>query len=160
MAPMSPQSTHPDTEHRTLFSSSQAVDRLAGAHARALERAVAGEFQRQTRRMPFATRARICGLAAELMHEFGEDLLNDLLVLAERQAAPPGAEWVMAQLTDALVNAAAALEDAAPAASRLSVSHVLQICRVDFECRCRATLGLPSATTLGEDGLLDGGGIW
>jgi hypothetical protein len=131
--------------------SNDAVDELACAHARALEKVVAGEFERQTRRMPFATTARICGLAAELMQEFGEDLLNDLLILAERQASTPGAEWVMAQLTDALVCGAAALEEAAPAAVRLSVANVLQICRVDFEWRCRATLGLPSSATLDED---------
>ena len=134
-------------------NSSAAVDELALAHARTLEKAVSGEFERRTRRMPFATTARVCGLAAELMQEFAEDLLNDLLIMGERQSA--GAEWVMLQLTDALVDGAAALEEAAPSAFRLSVANVLQICRVDFEWRCRATLGLPSATTL-DDGLFGG----
>jgi hypothetical protein len=129
------------------------VDELANAHARTLEKAVAGEFARQTRRMPFATAARVCGLAAELMQEFGEDLLNDLLILAERQSRDVGTDWVMAQLTEALVDGAAALEEAAPPAARPSVSNVLQICRVDFEWRCRATLGLPAAGTLDGDGL-------
>jgi hypothetical protein len=132
--------------------SEEAVDELAHAHARALEKAVTGAFERQTRRMPFATAAHVCGLAAETMQEFAEDLLNDLLMLAERQASAPGAEWVMAQLTDALVCGAAALEEAAPAGARPSVANVLQICRVDFEWRCRATLGLPSSATLDHDG--------
>lgn len=132
---------------------SHSVDELALAHARTLERAVAGQFQRQTRRMPFATSARVCGLAAELMQEFAEDLLNDLLILAERQAIEPGPEWVMAKLTDALMDGAAALEEGAPAAARLSVANVLQVCRVDFEWRCRAILGLPSSATLDEDRL-------
>ena len=120
---------------------------LAAAHARTLERAVAREFDRQARRMAFASPAEVCGLAAELMQEFAEDLLNDLLILTERHAAP-GAEWVMSQLTSALVDAAAAMEDAAPASTKLSVANVLQVTRVDFEWRCRATLGLPSSTTL------------
>lgn len=132
----------------TLFTSAAAVDELAAAHARTLEKAVAGEFQRQTRRMPFATAAGVCNLAAELMHDFAGDLLNDLLILAERQAASLSAEWVMRQLTNALVHGASALERAAPVSARLSVSNVLQICRVDFECRCRATLGLPSTAAL------------
>jgi hypothetical protein len=85
------------------------------------------------------------------MQEFGEDLLNDLLILAERHASP-GAEWVMWQLTSALVEAADALEEAAPSATRLSVANVLQITRVDFEWRCRAMLGLPSSTMLDEAG--------
>jgi hypothetical protein len=130
---------------------SAAVDELASAHARTLERAVASEFDRQSRRMAFASQAEICGVAAELLQDFAEDLLNDLLILAERHASP-GAEWVMSQLTSALVDAAGALEQAAPAAARPSVANVLQITRVDFEWRCRATLGLPSSTMLGEDG--------
>jgi hypothetical protein len=145
--------------HRPAFeesSANPAADELASAHARTLEGAVAREFQRQTRRTPFATTAGVCGLAAELMQEFAEDLLNDLLILAERQAAAPDAEWVMAQLTEALVHGAAALEEAAPPGARLSVSNVLQVCRVDFEWRCRATLGLPSATTLDDDDALFG----
>jgi hypothetical protein len=127
------------------------LDELAAAHARTLERAVASEFDRQSRRMAFASAAAVCGLAAELMQEFGEDLLNDLLILAERHASP-GAEWVMWQLTSALVEAANALEEAAPSATRLSVANVLQITRVDFEWRCRAMLGLPSSTMLDEAG--------
>jgi hypothetical protein len=123
------------------------IDELASAHARTLERALASEFDRQARRMAFAPSAGIYGLAAELMQEFAEDLLNDLLILAERHAAS-GAEWVMAQLTAALVDAAGALEEVAPAGARTSVANVLQITRVDFEWRCRATLGLPSSTTL------------
>jgi hypothetical protein len=123
-------------------SSTAPFDDLACAHARTLEKAVAAEFQRETRRMPFASTAVVCGLAADLMHDFGEDLLNDLLILAERQVSAPGVEWVMAQLTDALVEGAAALEEAAPAGARPSVANVLQICRVDFEGRCRAALGL------------------
>lgn len=132
---------------------SAALDDLASAHARTLERAVASEFDRQSRRMAFASSAAICGLAAELMQEFGEDLLNDLLILAERHESP-GAEWVMSQLTGALVDAAGALEEAAPTAARLSVANVLQITRVDFEWRCRAMLGLPSSTMLDDSGLL------
>ena len=133
------------------------LDELASAHARTLERAVASEFARQSRRMAFASSAAVCGLAAELMQEFGEDLLNDLLILAERaeraeRHASAGAEWVMSQLTSALVDAASALEEAAPAAARPSVANVLQITRVDFEWRCRATLGLPSSTMLEEGG--------
>jgi hypothetical protein len=133
-----------------------ALDELASAHARTLERVVASEFDRQSRRMAFASTAAICGVAAELMQEFAEDLLNDLLILAERHASP-GADWVMARewvmthLTSALVDAAGALEGAAPAAARLSVANVLQITRVDFEWRCRATLGLPSSTTLDDE---------
>lgn len=129
------------------------IDDLASAHARTLERAVASEFDRQSRRMAFASTAEVCGLAAERMQEFAEDLLNDLLILAERHASP-GAEWVMAQLTRALVDAANALEDAAPAGARLSVANVLHITRVDFEWRCRATLGLPSSTTMDDAGAL------
>ena len=136
------------------MSDDVALEELAFAHARTLERAVAGEFQRRTRRMPFATTAGVCGLAAELMHDFAEDLLNDLLMLAERRAVAPGAEWVMRQLTGAMVHGAAAFEEAAPPGARPSVSNVLQVCRVDFEWRCRATLGLPSATTLEEDATL------
>lgn len=124
------------------------IDDLAFAHARTLEKAVSGEFERRSRRMAFASAAGLCGLAAGLLQDFAEDLLNDLLLLADRDAAPPGPEWVMTQLTAALVHAAAALEDAAPANARASVANVLQICRVDFEWRCRATLGLPSAATL------------
>jgi len=131
------------------------VDDLANAHARTLERAVAGEFSRQTRRMPFATPARVCGLAAELMQEFGEDLLNDLLILAARQTKHLGTDWVMAQLTEALVDGAAALEEAAPPTTRESVSNVLQICRVDFEWRCRTTLGLPVGGTADDESVAD-----
>ena len=127
------------------------LDGLAAAHARLLEKAVAGEFQRQTRRVAFGTTAGICGLAAELMQEFAEDLLNDLLILAERQPVTPGAEWVMTQLTDALVDGAAALEHEAPPDARTSVSNVLQICRVDFEWRCRVMLGLPATAPLDGD---------
>jgi hypothetical protein len=127
------------------------LDELASAHARTLERAVASEFDRQSRRMAFASSAAVCGLAAELMQEFGEDLLNDLLILAERHESP-GAEWIMSQLTSALVDAANALEQAAPAAARPSVANVLQITRVDFEWRCRAMLGLPSSTMLDAEG--------
>ncbi|MGB2718052.1 MAG: hypothetical protein WBC51_27950 [Vicinamibacterales bacterium] len=127
------------------------IDELASAHARTLQRAVAREFDRQSRRMVFASAAEVCGLAAELLQEFAEDLLNDLLILAERHASP-GAEWVMAQLTSALVDAATALEEAAPAGARLSIANVLQITRVDFEWRCRAALGLPSSTMLEEAG--------
>jgi hypothetical protein len=142
---MQPESLHRGVSHSPFPTSpTAAVDELAAAHARTLEKAVAGEFHRQTRRMPFATTAGVCGLAAELMQEFAEDLLNDLLILAERQSATPGAEWVMGQLTGALVEGAAALEGAAPPGVRPSVSNVLQICRVDFEWRCRATLGLPA----------------
>lgn len=149
---MQPDSAHAGLCHPSFIETTNAaVLELAFAHARALQRAVAGEFERRTRRMPFATTARLCGLAAELMHEFAEDLLNDLLILADRQLASPGAEWVMAQLTHALVDGAAALENAAPAAARVSVSNVLQICRVDFEWRCRASLGLPSSATLDDD---------
>jgi hypothetical protein len=148
---MPSETVHRGVSHSPFTTSpTAALDDLAAAHARTLERAVAGEFERQTRRMPFATTAGVCGLAAELIQEFAEDLLNDLLMLAERQSAPPGPEWVMGQLTGALVEGAAALEDAAPPGARLSVSNVLQICRVDFEWRCRATLGLPSATTLDD----------
>jgi hypothetical protein len=132
------------------MSDDAALEELAFAHARTLERAVAGEFQRRTRRTPFATTAGICGLAAELMHDFAEDLLNDLLMLAARRAAAPGAEWVMTQLTGAMMHGAAAFEEAAPQAARPSVSNVLQVCRVDFEWRCRATLGLPSTTALDD----------
>ena len=132
-------------------SSGQApIDELAAAHARTLERAVAGEFHRQARRMAFASTAEVCGLAAERIQEFAEDLLNDLLILAERHESP-GAEWVMTQLTSALVDAANALEEAAPASARLSVANVLQMTRVDFEWRCRATLGLPSSAALNTD---------
>jgi hypothetical protein len=141
---------HPPTFGRLPDAS---VDELAAAHARTLEKAVAGEFHRQTRRMPFATTAGVCGLAAELMQEFAEDLLNDLLIMAERRPASPGAEWVMARLTGALVDGAAALERESPAGARTSVSNVLQICRVDFEWRCRATLGLPSTMTLDDASL-------
>jgi hypothetical protein len=126
------------------------IDELAAAHARTLERAVAGEFDREARRMAFASSAEVCGLAAELIQEFAEDLLNDLLILAERHESP-GAEWVMTQLTSALVDTANALEEAAPASARLSVANVLQMTRVDFEWRCRATLGLPSSATLHTD---------
>ena len=136
---------------RQLDRSQTAINRLAGAHARTLEKVVACDFQRQTRRMPFATSARVCGIAAELMQDFAEDLLNDLLMLADRQGTTPGTEWVMAQLTDALVSGAAALEEAAPSTVRVNVANVLQICRVDFEWRCRATLGLPSAATLDDE---------
>jgi hypothetical protein len=125
------------------------MDELASAHARTLERALAGEFDRQSRRMAFASQAEICGFAAELMQDFAEDLLNDLLILAERHTSP-GAEWVMRQLTTALVETAAALEEAAPPAARPSIANVLQVTRVDFEWRCRATLGLPSSATLGD----------
>ena len=125
------------------------IDELAAAHARTLERAVAGEFDRQARRMAFASAAEVCGLAAGLMQEFAEDLLNDLLILAERHESP-GPEWVVAQLTGALVDAASALEEAAPAGARHSVANVLQITRVDFEWRCRAALGLPSSTRLDD----------
>ena len=135
------------------FASRESFDRLACAHARTLEKAVVTEFERQTRRMPFATAGRVCGLAAELMQELGEDLLNDLLILAERHACAPGPDWVMSHLTGALVEGAAALEEAAPAAARPSVASVLQICRVDFEWRCRSTLGLPAAAAL--EGSLD-----
>lgn len=131
------------------------IQDLACAHARTLEKAVAGEFERRSRRMAFASPARVCGLAAGLLQDFAEDLLNDLLLLADRDDAPAGPEWVMTQLTAALVHAAAALEDAAPANAHASVANVLQICRVDFEWRCRATLGLPSAATLdGDAGLV------
>jgi hypothetical protein len=128
------------------------LNELASAHARTLERAVAREFDRQARRMAFASSAEISGLAAGLMQEFAEDLLNDLLILAERHESP-GAEWVMAQLTSALVDAANALEDAAPAGARVSVANVLQITRVDFEWRCRAALGLPSSVTATDERL-------
>src|SRR5688572_26242535 len=127
-------------EHTSNGLAQAGLDELASAHARTLERAVASEFDRQSRRMAFASTAAVCGVAAELMQEFAEDLLNDLLILAERHASP-GAEWVMARLTSALVDAAGALEDAAPAGARLSVANVLQITRVDFEWRCRAMLG-------------------
>lgn len=145
------------------------VNELVSAHARTLERAVAREFDRQSRRMAFASQAEICGVAAELLQDFAEDLLNDLLILAERHAFRPelvegagpehvegslSAEWVMGQLTTALVDAAVALEEAGPAAARLSVANVLQITRVDFEWRCRANLGLPSSTTLDAVGIL------
>ena len=123
------------------------IDELAAAHARTLERAVAGEFDRQARRMAFASTAEVCGLAAEKIQEFAEDLLNDLLILAERHESP-GLEWVMTQLTSALVDAATALEEVAPPSARASVANVLQVTRVDFEWRCRATLGLPSAAAL------------
>lgn len=125
-----------------MTSPAAAVHELAAAHARTLERAVAGEFQRQTRRMPFATISGVSGLAADLMQEFGEDLLNDLLILADRQRATPAAEWVMGQLAAALMEGAAALEGAAPAAARVSVSSVLKTCRIDLYWRCRAALGL------------------
>ena len=128
-----------------------AIDDLALAHARTLEKAVSGEFERRSRRMAFGSAAGLCGLAAGLLQDFAEDLLNDLLLLADRDGAPPGPEWVMTQLTAALVHGAAALEEAAPAHARASVANVLQICRVDFEWRCRATLGLPSAATLDAD---------
>jgi hypothetical protein len=142
------QSSQFAVRHDSIFTpSNAAVDELAAAHAHTLEKAVAGEFERQTRRMPFATPARVCGLAAELLHDFAEDLLNDLLMLADRRGTP-AAEWVMGQLSEALVTAATALEEASPSGARLSVSNVLQICRVDFEWRCRARLGLPSTTTL------------
>lgn len=132
-------------------ATSASLDDLAIAHARTLERAVAGEFQRQTRRTPFATSARVCGLAAELMQEFAEDLLNDLLILVERQQTIAGPEWIMTKLTEALVDGAAALEEASPAAARLSVANVLQVCRVDFEWRCRTVLGLPPTATLDDE---------
>ena len=138
----------PDSAHSAFGASHTPVGELATAHARTLEKAVAAAFERQTRRMPFATTASVCGLAAGLMQEFGEDLLNDLLILAERRTGTLGPEWVMAQLAEALVDGASALEEAAPPAVRPSVSNVLQICRVDFEWRCRATLGLPNAGAL------------
>ena len=55
-----------------------------------------------SRRMAFASTAEICGLAAERFRSCW-DLLNDLLILAERHASR-GAEWVMARLTSALVD--------------------------------------------------------
>lgn len=143
----------PHPAHSAFGASQTPVEELATAHARTLEKAVAGEFERQTRRMPFATTASVCGLAAGLMQEFGEDLLNDLLILAERQTGTLGPEWVMAQLTEALVDGAAALAEAAPPAVRPNVSNVLQVCRVDFEWRCRATLGLPPAGPRQGEGL-------
>jgi hypothetical protein len=163
------QSSQFAVRHASVFSPSDAaVDKLAAAHAHTLEKAVAGEFERQTRRMAFATPARLCGLAAELLRDFAEDLLNDLLMLAERQGAAPRAEWVMGQLSEALVSVATALEEAAPSGVRLSVSNVLQICRVDFEWRCRARLGLSPTTMLDadspdlpeDDESFDRGGIW
>jgi hypothetical protein len=117
-----------------------AVDDLACAHARTLEKAVAHEFDRRARRMPFAPAPALCGLSAELMQEFAEDLLNDLVIMAERHGLTAG--WIMDHLTDALVDGAQALEEAAPAGARPSVANVLQICRVDFEWRSRAALGL------------------
>lgn len=127
------------------------IQELASAHARTLEKAVAGEFERRSRRMAFASAARVSGLAARLLQDLAEDLLNDLLLLASREESGPGPEWVMTQLTEAMVHGAAALEEAAPQNARASVANVLQICRVDFEWRCRAELGLPSAATLDAD---------
>ena len=142
---------------------------LVTAHARTLERAVAGEFERQTRRTPFASQTRVAALAAALLREFGEDLLNDLLMMAERQRRAPEQEpatddrhiaWAMIRVSEALIEGADALEEAGPPAMRHSVSSALQICRVDFEWRCRAALGLPSPTGGTESDLFDRGGIW
>ena len=71
-------------------------------------------------------------------------------ILAERHASP-GAEWVMSQLTSALIDAAGALEEAAPTSARRSVSNVLHMTRVDFEWRSRVMLGLPSSAVLGDE---------
>ena len=152
---------------------------LVTAHARTLARAVSGEFERQTRRTPFASPARVAALASALLREFGEDLLNDLLMMTERQrlrserGARPASErpvsldkderhiaWAMMRLSEALIDGADALEEASPPAMRQSVSSALQICRVDFEWRCRAALGLPSPTGGAESDLFDRGGIW
>ena len=136
-----------------------APEDLVAAHARSLERAVAGEFERQTRRTPFATPARVAGLAAALLRSFGEDLLNDLLMIAERRGED-ATDWAMLRLSEALVDGADALEGAAPSTMRTSVAQALQICRVDFEWRCRAALGLPSPTGGAEGDVFDRGGIW
>ena len=138
----------------------EAAEDLVSAHARSLQRAVAGEFERQARRTPFASPGRVAGVAASLLREFGEDLLNDLLMMAERLPASDRTPWAMVRLAEALMDAADALEEAAPPAMRQSVASTLQICRVDLEWRCRAALGLPSPTGGAEEDLFDRGGIW
>lgn len=163
-------------EHADSQGPDGTAEELVAAHARSLERAVAGEFERQTRRTPFATPARVAGLATTLLRNLGEDLLNDFLMMADRLShdAParkpptgPGrdeagarAEWAMRRVSEALVEGADELEAAAPAAMRPRVAQALQICRVDFEWRCRTALGLPSPTGSGETDLFDPAGIW
>ena len=154
-------------EHPDCHGPDGTAEELAAAHARSLERAVAGEFERQTRRTPFATPARVAGLATALLRNLGEDLLNDLLMMADRLSHdPPGhesaakADWAMRRVSEALVEGADELEAASPAAMRPSVAQALQICRVDFEWRCRIALGLPSPTGSGETDLFDPAGIW
>lgn len=137
-----------------------AAEDLVAAHARSLQRAVAGEFARETRRTPFATPAGVGTLAATILRQFGEDLLNDLLMIAERLPARARTPWAMVRLAEALMDAADALEEAAPPAMRQSVASTLQICRVDLEWRCRTALGLPSPTGGAEEDLFDRGGIW
>ena len=136
------------------------AENLVRAHARSLERAVAGEFARQTRRTPFASPARVAALAATLLREFGQDLLNDLLMMATRLPGPARNPWAIVRLSEALIDGADALEEAGPPAMRQSVASALQICRVDLEWQCRAALGLPSPTGGAECDLFDRGGIW
>lgn len=154
-------------EHADSQGPDGTAEELVAAHARSLERAVAGEFERQTRRTPFATPARVAGLATTLLRNLGEDLLNDLLMMADRLShaplgpeSPAKAEWAMRRVSEALVEGADELEAAAPAAMRPRVAQALQICRVDFEWRCRTALGLPSPTGSGETDLFDPAGIW
>ena len=148
-------------ERRHGYAVSEGTEEdLVTAHARSLQRAVAGEFARQTRRTPFASPAGVAALATTLLREFGEDLLNDLLMMAERLPTADRSPWAMVTLAEALMDAADALEEAGPAAMRQSVARTLQICRVDLEWRCRAALGLPSPTGGAEEDLFDRGGIW
>ena len=92
-------------------------------------------------------RVDVEALAGRIMTRYGDDVLNDLLIVAERLPHAQAAAWVRSNFTRVLGQFGTALRASAPEYLRHNISQVLQVAVLTAEHRMndelRSWLGAP-----------------
>ena len=85
-------------------------------------------------------RAQVGEFAGRLIERYSEDLLGDLLIVADRIPVAAAPAWVRAHFNDALASFGTALRGCAPEPHRHAVAQVLQVQVLNAENRLTSEL--------------------
>lgn len=113
---------------------------LVDAYAACRQQVLLDQFSRWLRDETEADRQQIGEFAGRLLERYSEDLLGDLLIVADRMPAAAAPAWVRSHFNDALAVFGTALRACAPEPLRHAVAQILQVKVLDAENRLTAEL--------------------
>lgn len=113
---------------------------LVDGYAACRQQVLLDQFTRWLRTEGSLPRGQIADFAGRLLERYSEDLLGDLLIVADRIPHAAAPAWVRAHFNDALAAFGTALRACAPEPLRHAVAQVLQVQVLNAEQRLTTEL--------------------